>query len=126
MSKAYARTDDVHDRVHCADFVEMNFFERDVVYGGFGFAEFAENRASVLAYSIGELRFFEDFENRSQAAMFRFALRLRRGRRWPTCRSSKLFRTRWSTRKREVPRGQREAEQDRSRRQSARRGSCRH
>ena len=41
--EADAGADDVHDGVHGADFVEMNFLERNVMDRGFGFAEFVED-----------------------------------------------------------------------------------
>ena len=68
--EADASADNVHDGVHGADFVEMNFFERHVVDAGFGFAKLDENFCGAVTHLGGELRFQEDFEDRVERAMF--------------------------------------------------------
>src|SRR5258708_9278163 len=48
----------------------MNFFQRNIMPRGFGFAELTENGGGVLSHAIGELRFIENFQNSRKAAVF--------------------------------------------------------
>ena len=47
----------IHDGVNRADFMEMDFFERDVVDAGFGLAELGENCGGTIADLRRELGF---------------------------------------------------------------------
>ncbi len=67
--KTDAGADDVDDGIDGADLVEMNFFEGDVVYGGFGFAEFAEDGGGAGFYVCVKRRFFDDGENCGEGAV---------------------------------------------------------
>ena len=40
----------IDDGIDRANFVKMNFFERNVVHGGFGFTKFAKNGGGVFSY----------------------------------------------------------------------------
>lgn len=55
--------DDVDDGVDGADFVEMNFFDGNVVDFGFGFAEAAKDLAGVFGGARGERGAVDHFEN---------------------------------------------------------------
>ncbi len=74
--EADAGPDDVHDGVHGADFVEMNFLEGDIVDAGFGFAELDENRRGAVTNLGRKLRFLKNFENRAERAMLRLVFGL--------------------------------------------------
>ncbi len=59
--EANAGADDVNDGVYGADFMEVDFFEWDVVDGGFGFAEFRENGSGADFHAGCERGFLDDF-----------------------------------------------------------------
>ena len=63
--KTDASSDDVHDRVDGADFMEVNLFERNVMDGGFGDAEIAEDGRSALLHG----RRSEDFAMMSRMVL---------------------------------------------------------
>ncbi len=67
--KTHASADDVHDGVDRAHFVEMDFFDGDVVNGGFRFAQFSENRGGTVFYRRGQFRFVKNVENCGERAM---------------------------------------------------------
>ena len=67
--KSDARADDVHDGVDCANFVEMNLFDGDIVDRGFRFAEFAENRCSLIADLRRKFRLLQNVENGAKRTM---------------------------------------------------------
>ena len=48
--EANARADDIDDGVDRTNFMKMNFFDRNIVYGGFGFTEFAKNGGGSFSY----------------------------------------------------------------------------
>src|SRR5258705_2024143 len=53
----------------------MNFFERNVVDGGFGFAEFAKDSSGILFNLLRQLRFIEDFQDDGEAAVLALVFR---------------------------------------------------
>ena len=63
------RADDVHDRIHRADFVEMHLLDGNLVNSGFRFGEPRENLAGAFGGARRELRFLDTVENFGKSAV---------------------------------------------------------
>src|SRR5215472_16831041 len=72
--KAYARTDYVHDRVHRANFMEVDLLERHRVHSGLGFAEAPKYRGRIASNRLAQLRLTQDLKDRQQATVLALIL----------------------------------------------------
>ena len=69
--RADSGADDVHQRVHRANLMEVNFFDGHVVDFGFGGSKFFEDRDSNGVGLIADVAVLDDFANFGKAAAMR-------------------------------------------------------